>query len=266
MGNYFSSEFKPKHKYGFKKSKTINPLHKFVKFQLHPNGSNIRSVDLRTICPNVYDQGQLGSCTANSICGAYEILQIKQKELNPFEPSRLFVYYNEREKEGHINEDSGAEICDGIESINKIGLCPETMWPYDISKFTEKPSDNCYNDAKLHRSVKYFKMENTSEQLKQCLINGYPFVFGFEVYESFESDEVAKTGMMPMPNINTEQLLGGHAVCCVGYDDDKKCFIVRNSWGPNWGDKGYFYMPYAYMTNSDRCSDFWYITLVEDDE
>lgn len=265
MGNYFSQEIK-QHRYGFVKSKTQNPEHKSVIFRLHQNHDNIKSVDLRSICPAVYDQGHLGSCTANAICGAYETLQIIQKEKAPFVPSRLFVYYNEREKEGHVNEDSGAEICDGIESINKIGVCPETMWTYDISKFTMKPTDDCYTDAKLHHTLAYCKMQNTLDQLRACLISGYPFVFGFQVYESFESEEVAKTGVMPMPDVTKEKLLGGHAIMCVGYDDNKQQFIIRNSWSDQWGDKGYFYMPYEFITNPDFCSDFWYITLVTDQE
>ena len=98
--------------------------------------------------------------------------------------------------------------------------------------------------------------------LKGCLAAGYPFVFGFTVLSSFETQEVADTGVMPMPADGDKQL-GGHAVCCVGYDDDKQCFVVRNSWGSSWGDGGYFYMPYKYMTDSGLASDFWTIRWVE---
>jgi C1A family cysteine protease len=102
-------------------------------------------VDLRDHMPEVYDQGHLGSCTANAIGGAYEYDQIKQKELEPFTPSRLFIYYNERDVEGTVEEDSGAMIRDGMKVINKIGVVPEPMWPYDIEKFKEKPSEKCYS-------------------------------------------------------------------------------------------------------------------------
>jgi C1A family cysteine protease len=98
--------------------------------------------------------------------------------------------------------------------------------------------------------------------MKACLASGYPFIFGFTVYDSFESDAVAKTGIVPMPS-KTELVLGGHAVMAVGYDDSKKWFIVRNSWGEDWGDKGYFYIPYDYLTNKNLASDFWTIKLTK---
>ena len=220
-------------------------------------------IDLRSKCPEIYNQGKLGSCTANAIAAAYQFDELKQNETNTFIPSRLFIYYNERDMEGSVNYDSGAQIRDGIKSINKVGVCPETEWPYDISTFTTKPANNCYETAKNHKSVKYERLVHEFEHLQDCLASGYPFVFGFAVYESFESPEVAKTGIMPIPNKN-EKLLGGHAVMAVGYDDNKGAFIVRNSWGPEWGDKGYFYMPYEFMISSDYCSDFWTVQTVKD--
>jgi C1A family cysteine protease len=229
-----------------------------------PNFQNsIKHVDLRNKCPPIYDQGQLGSCTANAIAAVYEFDQIKENEKEPFVPSRLFIYYNEREMEGTIESDSGAEIRDGIKSINKIGLCPESEWTYDITKFAIKPNDECYKVALNHKSVKYTRLLQDLEQLKQCLIEGYPFVFGITVFESFESSNVAKTGVVPMPAKNEKQL-GGHAIVCVGFNDDTKQFIIRNSWGTTWGDKGYGYLPYEYMINSELASDFWVVTRVQD--
>jgi len=220
-------------------------------------------IDLRHNCPEIYNQGKLGSCTANAIGGAYEFDEIKENESNKFTPSRLFIYYNERDMEGTVKSDSGAQIRDGIKSINKIGVCPETDWPYDISTFTTKPSDKCYEVAKNHKSVKYEKIVHEFEHLQDCIASGFPFVFGFSVYESFESPEVAKTGIMPMPK-NDEKLLGGHAVMAVGYDDNKGYFIVRNSWGAEWGDNGYFYMPYEFIISDNYCSDFWTVQSVKD--
>jgi len=224
------------------------------------------NVDLRQHCPNVYDQETIGSCTANAICGAYEYDYLKSNrkinKLAIFSPSRLFLYYNEREMENTTKTDSGAEIRDGIKSINKVGLCSEKEWPYDIKNFDVKPNNKCYKDAKKHESVVYGSVKQTLEQLKSCLSSGYPFVFGFVVYESFESDEMAKTGIMTMPT-KDDKKLGGHAVMAVGYNNSKKTFIIRNSWGKNWGDNGYFYMPYEYMLNSDLCSDFWMIQIVK---
>lgn len=217
-------------------------------------------VDLRNFCPPVYDQGNLGSCTANAISAAYQFDQIKAK-LTTFMPSRLFVYYNERVIEHTVNIDSGASIRDSAKTINKTGVCKELDWPYIIAKFAVKPPVNCYTDAKTHRSIEYRAVSQTLNDLKSCLASGFPFVFGFSVYDSFESADVARTGKVPMPAL-TETFLGGHAVMCVGYDEATKYFIVRNSWGSGWGDKGYCYMPYAYLTNWNLAGDFWTVTKI----
>lgn len=220
-----------------------------------------RKVDLRPRYGLIYDQGPLGSCTANALSMAYDFDRVQQKQ-EPTVPSRLFIYYNERVLINKVTEDSGAYIRDGIKSMAKHGVCEETLWPYLVSKFKTKPSKAAYDDAKLSTIKEYLRLDNRIlNQLKECLVSGHGFVFGFSVYESFESESVAKTGIMPMPS-KLESSLGGHAVFCVGYDDDKQCFIVRNSWGEKWGDKGHFYMPYAYMTDSNLCDDFWTIKLV----
>jgi len=220
-------------------------------------------VDLRSKCPGIYNQGKLGSCTANAIAAAYEFNEIKEDECNIFVPSRLFIYYNEREMENSINYDSGANIRDGIKSVNKQGVCPENLWPYDISKFKNKPYDICYDDAKKHKSVRYKRIKQDIHHMKDCLSSGLPFVFGFGVYESFETKEVAESGIMPIPKKN-EKLLGGHAIMAVGYNDEKEHFIIRNSWGIDWGDRGYFYMPYSFIQDVNMCSDFWCIEKVSD--
>jgi C1A family cysteine protease len=217
--------------------------------------------DLRPQCPPVYDQGQLGSCTANSIGAAFEFDQMKQN-ISSFAPSRLFIYYNERAMEGTINSDSGAQIRDGIKSIGQQGVCPETDWPYDISKFTVKPPPQAYTDAAKNKAISYSRVARTLPQMKGCLASGYPWVFGFTVYESFESPQVAQTGIVPMPS-SKEQVLGGHAVLCVGYDDSQQRFIVRNSWGLGWGIQGYFLMPYAYLLDTNLSDDFWTVRLVQ---
>ena len=218
-------------------------------------------VDLRPACPPVVDQGQLGSCTANAIAAAHRFDQLKQKAKVDFEPSRLFIYYNERVIEGTVKSDAGAEIRDGIKTLNIQGACTETTWPYTISKFKTKPTSKAYKEALLHQSVKYQAVTQTLDQMKGALASGFPFVYGFTVYDSFESTAVAKTGIVPMP-AKTESVLGGHAVLCVGYDDTKQWFITMNSWGIGWGDKGFFYIPYAYLT-SNLASDFWVVQTVE---
>ena len=186
---------------------------------------------------------------------------MKQQLAQIFEPSRLFVYYNERELEGTVDSDAGAQIRDGIKSVGTQGVCSETEWPYDITKFTDKPPQNCYRDAVQYRAVSYQSVVQNLNQMKGCLAAGYPFVFGFTVYESFESQEVARTGHAPMP-ATTEQVLGGHAVVAVGYEDANQWFIVRNSWGTGWGMEGYFTLPYTYLIQPRLASDFWTIRLV----
>ncbi len=220
------------------------------------------SVDLRSGCPPVYDQGQLGSCTANAIGGALEFAQIKQKSKSPFTPSRLFIYYNERVIEHTVDSDSGAQIRDGVKSVHKLGAPPETDWPYDINQFSQKPPEKAYTDAKNYQSILYQRVTPTLGQLKGCLASGFPFVFGFTVYESFESQEMANTGHLGMPGSGEKQL-GGHAVLAVGYQDSSQSFIVRNSWGADWGIKGYFTMPYPYLLQETLASDFWTIRSVE---
>ena len=223
-------------------------------------------VDLRDtgLLPDVYDQGKLGSCTANAIAAAFEYDENRQEyaKAAEFTPSRLFIYYNERAMEGTTPSDSGAEIRDGIKSINKLGVCDEKLWPYDIEQFTMKPPQECYDAAKRERALKYQRVEQNLTALKHALATEkLPVVFGFTVYESFEGEAVASTGRMPMPKAH-EKVLGGHAVMCVGYDDEEKAFLVRNSWSDAWGMDGYFYMPYEFMTDSDCASDFWVVQTI----
>lgn len=222
-------------------------------------------VDLRPQCPPVYNQGQLGSCSANAIAGAHQFDQIKQARQagnNGFVPSRLFIYYNERAIEGTVNSDSGATLRDGIKTIVRQGVCPETQWPYIIGKFTAKPTPTCYAAALKSQGLLYRNVVQSREQIRGALASGYPVAFGFSVYETFESETVTNTGVVPMPRPG-ESLLGGHAVMAVGYDDNNRWFIVRNSWAATWGDKGYCYMPYAYVTNPLLAGSFWVLSEVE---
>lgn len=218
-------------------------------------------VDLRPQCPPVVNQGSLGSCTANAIASAHYFDQKKQGAPQPFQPSRLFIYYNERSMEGTIPVDAGARIRDGFKSIGQEGVCPESLWKYVIPQFATRPPAAAYQTALDHQAIQYMRIQQTLGQLKGCLADGFPFVYGFTVYESFESPKVANSGIVPLPN--GEAVLGGHAVMAVGYDDAKQFFIVQNSWGTGWGDKGYFYMPYSYLTDTDLAADFWTVRTVE---
>lgn len=218
-------------------------------------------VDLRPKMPPVYDQGDLGSCTGNAIAGAIQY-QRAVDYLPDFVPSRLFIYYNERVIENTVNEDAGAQIRDGIKSVVSLGAARETEWPYDISKFRDKPPDTVYAHAKQSLVTKYLRVPQTERYLKGTLAQGYAVVFGFTVYESFESNAVARTGLVPMPKPE-EVVVGGHAVLLCGYNDSNRVWVVRNSWGKDWGLNGYCYFPYEYLLNADLADDFWAIQAIE---
>jgi C1A family cysteine protease len=219
-------------------------------------------IDLRPKCPPVFDQGQLGSCTANAIGAAYRFDLKRQKVAGRFVPSRLFIYYNERLIEGTVATDAGAMLRDGIKSLAKQGVCNDATWPYDLGRFAEQPPAPAYREALQHQATSYLRVAQEGFQMKGCLASGFPFVFGFSVYESFESPEVARTGYVPMPG-SRERQLGGHAVMAVGYDDAAQNFICQNSWSTGWGERGFFYLPYAYLGNPQLASDLWTLRTVE---
>jgi C1A family cysteine protease len=219
------------------------------------------SVDLRDRCPSVYNQGALGSCTSMAIAAAVEFDLLKQG-LPDFTPSRLFIYYNERAMEGTVSSDAGAAIRDGIKSINKQGVCDESIWIYDVSKFTVKPDDTAYREALDNVSLSYRRVPRDLIQMKSVLVSGYPFVAGFTVYSYFESQSMATEGILRLP-LESEEVLGGHAILVVGFDNSKNSFIIRNSWGKNWGLEGYFYMDYNYLLNKNLSDDFWLINNIK---
>jgi len=214
----------------------------------HPNGSvsDTQGVDLRNKFPPPYDQGQLQSCTANALCAliAYDI---GNKQGNFFMGSRLFLYYNERVIGGNVSTDSASTLDNGIQALENNGICPETDWDYS-NNFATKPSDNAYRISKtrLVNSNNVQSISNDMDSMKKALRQGYPFVVGVILYPSFFNTD--STGVVPMPSQN-DNPIGGHAVVCVGFDDHKQRWIMRNSWGPNWGDNGYFYLPYGYLQN-----------------
>ena len=224
------------------------------------------SIDLRSLCPPIVDQGRIGSCTGNALAGALGFLERNELQADggpetfgsrfaPF--SRLFIYYNERALEGTQDQDSGAQIRDGIKTLAASGACRESVWKYTPENVLKAPSSLADEEAIKHRIANYLRMQTLAE-MRACLASGFPFVFGFTVYESFESIEVASTGIMQVPSVD-ERVLGGHAVLAVGYDDEKQSLLVRNSWGEKWGISGYFYMPYEIITRLKLAQDFWTI-------
>lgn len=228
------------------------------------------SVDLRPqISFAPYDQGRIGSCTGNAIAGAIQFDRIKTGKTPDFTPSRLFIYYDERVMEHSVPADAGAQIRDGIKTVAKQGACKETTWTYDDTpadpntqlfpagaKPAEKPSAAAYHEAEGCRAVSYLRVQQSLAQMKGCLAQGFPFVLGFTVYNSMWGANGDPVTVLPMPS-GSDSVAGGHAVLVVGYDDAKQWFVIRNSWGPNVQDHGYFYMPYAYATDPHLAQDFW---------
>jgi C1A family cysteine protease len=213
-------------------------------------------VDPRAELPDVYDQGQLGSCTANAVGAAVQY----DAKLNGSDPgflSRLWIYYYERKLEGSPpDQDTGAFGRDGFKVCKTLGVPPEEHWSYDIAKFAEEPPAELADEAKQHRISNYRAVPRNLDSMKAVLSNRQTIAFGFTVYESFESPEVAKTGVVPMPSRDEKQL-GGHEVLLVGYlKDEVNYALVRNSWGTGWGLKGYFLMPWSYILDANLASDF----------
>lgn len=218
------------------------------------------SADLRAACPPVYDQGDLGSCTANAIAAAIDFDRNRQG-LSFVSPSRLMIYYDERVIENTVESDCGAELRDGIKSVAAQGACPESLWPYADAKLFVKPDAACYEAAQKDLVSSYHSLSGDLVSLKSALSAGYPFVFGITVFQSFESDAVASLGIVPEPG-PSEPEVGGHAMLAVGYSDLKQAFLVRNSWGASWGWKGYCWIPYAYLGDANLAADFWVINAV----
>jgi C1A family cysteine protease len=205
--------------------------------------------------PPVYDQGQLGSCTANAVAAVIDFERHLQG-LPFLTPSRLAIYYGERQIEGTVGIDSGAQIRDGIK-VSVQGVGPESLWPYDIDKFADAPSDQYTTESVKHKDLSYSRVSQADYYIGHCLqILSRPIAFGMSVFIELELPGVAESGVLPMPS-SDENPIGGHAVVIVGRDEKNDQYIIRNSWGPGWGQSGYFRMPRPYVLNPQLASDFW---------
>jgi C1A family cysteine protease len=202
-----------------------------------------------------------GNCTGNAIAAAMEFDEMRQGTKGDFVPARLFIYYNERVAMGTVDKDSGGQIRDGIKSVVKLGAPNEKLWRYEEKMLKVKPTPMSYKQARRYKTVEYYRMMHNLDELKSCLAAGFPFVFGIKVYASFVGQQVANTGVVDMPKKGEKQA-GLHAALACGYDDSSNRFIVRNSFGKDWGMDGYFTIPYAYLLDPKIAHDFWTLRLI----
>ena len=214
------------------------------------------SIDLRNKFPQVYDQGKIGSCTANALCSIFEY------DTDSFKGSRLFLYYNERLLINETDKDNGGYLSDGILTLKNYGICEEKYWPYIIENIFNKPSEEAYEKAKKNYIIEAISIENELEIIKYWLNKNEPIALGIAIYSNFVNFSSARNGKIGLPTID-DKFIGGHAVILCGYNDNTKEFILRNSWGSYWGENGYFYLPYSYITNKDLCGDLWIITKIK---
>ncbi|MCU0558769.1 MAG: hypothetical protein MUD16_01060 [Desulfobacterales bacterium] len=227
------------------------------------------AVDLREWCSPVEDQGTLGSCTANAGVGLLEYYQ-RRAFGKHLDGSRLFLYKASRNLLGWTG-DQGAYLRSTMKAMALFGVPPEDYYPYQISEFDNEPPAFCYAFALSYKAIQYYRLDpsgqgtqKTLDLLKQNLAAGLPAMFGFTVYSSIPGIG-DKKGEIPFPK-RGDRVEGGHAVVAVGYADGKKignetgAVLIRNSWGPEWGDNGYGWLPYAYLT-SGLAVDLW--TLIQ---
>ncbi|CAF1095756.1 unnamed protein product [Didymodactylos carnosus] len=221
----------------------------FSPFVMYKTGKTPAQVDLRPYMTPVEDQSQIGSCVANAVVGAYEYLH-KRETGQHIDVSRLFVYYNGRTlSEEPTIKDEGVCITHALEALMEYGVCLESIWPYDIKEVNTKPNRRAYAHAQRFKIKEAYYVEKDLHDMKSCLAQGFPFVFSCKTFESFQNTGPTGIISLPDPSDNVASSHGIHAMLAVGYDDAKQTFIVRNSWGKHFGDHGYCYMPYEYLTS-----------------
>jgi C1A family cysteine protease len=218
-------------------------------------------MDLREYCSPIEDQGDLGSCTANACVGLLEYYE-KRAFGKHLDASRLFLYKATRNLLGWQG-DTGAYMRTTMKALVLFGVPPEEYWEYDINQYDAEPPAFTYAFGQNYKAIRYYRLDppGTSynmilSNVKQKIAARLPCMFGFSVYSS-----ISNSPDIPFPRV-TDYLLGGHAVMAVGYDDSRKigsdtgALLIRNSWGTEWGDRGYGWLPYAYITKG-LAGDFW---------
>lgn len=233
-----------------------------IMFSTNRSGRMPPTINLSSLCPPVYDQGDIGSCTANSASTMFSYICKKNQGVDVL-PSRLFLYYNTRVIENNVNTDSGATLRNTMRSLRSSGICKETSWAYQDSLLFQQPTTDCYTEALNYQALSYASVNINLTSMKNALQSGFIFVIGILVFSSFMSLSVANTGIVPPPNTRRESFLGGHAICITGYSDHRQAFSFRNSWGTDWGIQGNGWIPYSYLANRNLAFDAWTLYTAE---
>lgn len=256
--------------------KPDKPDHRDLKYQAGsapsqqlPPAATLEGAEI--FLPAIRDQGDTGCCTGFSMAGALEY-KCAQLGVGVDVLSPLFAYYNGRVIEGEESTDAGSEVRDVIKGVHHLGIALEQLWPFSPDRITQRPSYAAYREAKQNLVKSYSRIDGTNlNDIKSSIVNGDPVVFGFSWFTNFDDGYLEKTGLMPMPH---GKLDGGHAVWCCGYDDSMVtpdamgALLIANSWGTDWGcigpngQRGYFWMPYAFACNNDLATDYWSIQVV----
>lgn len=225
------------------------------------------SADLSTYYPPIMDQGEIGSCVGNSVSSVIKYTMNKLNSDNNFVsvPSRLFLYDNGKIIDGlDVTQDSGCSIRGLLKGVSKYFCCDEKEFWYIAQNALKKPQDSAYKAALKYKHFQYYSVPQSLFAIKKCISDGHPVIIGIAIYDSFESDKCMITGDIPIPDIAKETLLGRHCVNLCGYDDKTQTFLLRNSWGTDIGlpnKRGYFRIPYEFITNPELTSGLWKITL-----
>lgn len=257
-------------KWGYLPDKQDDRDYKFKTFLTEAVPKDIPSeMDLRKLMTPVEDQGSIGSCVANASVGSMEYLHARRmsrrwccKRNDPRDYSRLFIYWFGREVDfnGDPQADTGMSIRGALKALKWYGVCQEKYWPYELSQWSIKPDEQAIKRASIRKLKDYYRVETGSEVLK-ALSRELPVIFGQIIRESFMSDEVKRTGMVPKPGEHEDEI-GGHAMLAVGYDLKKNLVLVRNSWGTGWGIGGHCWIPlelFDVINYANDVQDAWVI-------
>lgn len=225
-----------------------------------PLKSSVKKVDLTYKMPDVLDQGEYPTCSCNAVSNLIKYISMLEKK-NAIQPSRLYLYYTSRvfiRKQNCSDNETGICIRDVCKAAVKYLICDERIFPYS-NQISQPPSIDVFKSCFLYKKILYAAVPHNLVILKTTLYNEQPIIAGISIYPTFISGQVENTGIIPMPDISTEEPIGLHTVLLVGFDDDTRMFKAMLSWGKTYGDDGYIYLSYDYIMNPFFSFDFWVI-------